>query len=311
MRLAAIRAVCACLGPLVAWPTSGESLAGTADDLIVVAPEPSNPDFFRSREDGWFWGKDPTLHRRSKADEKAAVEPEAKRRAAAKEPRERRPRELVEFERLKKITEEAHQIAIWSPTEENIYRYLRLLRLQMDKVSIYTDLAQHVAWKYPELSPSPEEVRPPNVLAMRAFDTQRRDERAQRLRSLARTHGIYFFFRSDCPYCHAYAPLLRAFAARFGFAILAVSLDDQPIPGFEDFVRDNGAAHALGVTRWPATFLVDPATRDVLSVGTGVLNAEELADRIFQLLEYRDESKRSRIAAESAPRQPLLSEERE
>jgi conjugal transfer pilus assembly protein TraF len=175
----------------------------------------------------------------------------------------------------------------------------------MSKVSIYTDLAQQVAWKYPELSPSPEEARPTNILAMNTYDTRRAASRAERLQVVSRTHGIYFFFRSDCPYCHAYAPMLRSFARQFGFSVLAISLDGRGIPGFEQFVPDNGAAAALKVTQWPATFLVNPGTRDVLSLGAGVMNAEELAERIFQLLEYREPSTQARVAAHAISPQPL------
>ena len=92
---------------------------------------------------------------------------------------------------------------------------------------------------------------------------------------------MLFFFRSDCPYCEAQAPLLKLLENRFGFSMLAVSLDGAPLPGgeFPQFRQDRGQAHALGVVSTPALFLVRPPDA-VVPLSQGLLSFAQLQERI-------------------------------
>jgi hypothetical protein len=46
-------------------------------------------------------------------------------------------------------------------------------------------------------------------------------------------YALVFFFRSDCPFCHQFAPKLKQLAAQTGTYTYAFSLDNQGIAGFE------------------------------------------------------------------------------
>lgn len=177
----------------------------------------------------------------------------------------------------------------------------------MDRATSLSRAAERLAWAHPELFAAHDDgIRPVNPLALQAYDAQGKFDRERRLRETAQTHGIYFFFRSDCPYCDVYAPLLADFARKYGFSVLSISLDGRGTETIPRFVTDNGAAQAFGVTRWPATFLVNPTTRDVMALGAGVLNEVDLAQRIVALLDQRDESKQAQLAARLLPPEPLL-----
>mgnify|MGYP000423381356 CR=1 FL=1 len=49
------------------------------------------------------------------------------------------------------------------------------------------------------------------------------DGRDAALTAIAKQAGVLFFFRSDCPYCEAQAPLLEVLTARYGFGVQAVT----------------------------------------------------------------------------------------
>ena len=87
--------------------------------------------------------------------------------------------------------------------------------------------------------------RPTNAMAINAFDEQQRDRQAQAVRSLAATHGLIFIFRSDCPYCHRFAPILKRFEEEFGMTVFAVSLDGRGLPEYPNAQPDNGIAARL------------------------------------------------------------------
>lgn len=190
-----------------------------------------------------------------------------------------RPPELVEFERLQKTLEEVRNIAIMRPTERNVRRYMELEMQVVNRASYFADMAQRVAWATPELDPTLQ-GRPVNAQALEVFDQQQRAGRSTSVKSLGRDHVLFFFYRSDCPYCHAFAPTLQAFEARHGIQVVAVSVDGGPMPGFPKARPDNGIATALQVTQVPAIFLAQPYSGKITPIGFGVLSESQLLERI-------------------------------
>jgi thiol-disulfide isomerase/thioredoxin len=94
-------------------------------------------------------------------------------------------------------------------------------------------------WRSASPGPRPEldmtlQGRPVNAKALEVFDQLQQAQRSQSLGALGRDHVLFFFFRSDCPYCHAFAPTLEAFQARHGIQVVAISVDGGPMPGFPD-----------------------------------------------------------------------------
>jgi conjugal transfer pilus assembly protein TraF len=122
--------------------------------------------------------------------------------------------------------------------------------------------------------------RPTNSTAIAAFDSEQRDRQAQEVRNLAATHGLLFIFRSDCPYCHRFAPILKRFEQEFGMTVFAVSLDGQGLPEYPNAPLDNGIAARLKASVVPALYLTAPAKRDIRPVGFGVMAMNELVERI-------------------------------
>ena len=82
-----------------------------------------------------------------------------------------------------------------------------------------------------------------------------------------------------------FGPLLRAFAARHGLDVLAVSLSGAALEGWPEAVADNGRAARLGLAGAPVPALVlfDTKTKRVLPVGFGVMAEDEMAERIYTL----------------------------
>lgn len=190
-----------------------------------------------------------------------------------------KPPEIVEFERLQKAIEERRHIAIMNPTEANVRRYMQLESQVVSRASTFADVAQRIAWADPELDPSLQ-GRPVNAKALEMFDQLQMAQRSHAISALGRDHVLFFFFRGDCPYCHAFAPTLEAFQARHGIRIVAVSIDGGTLPGFADARRDNGIAAALRVEQVPAVFLAQPYTGRISPIGFGVLSEAQLIERI-------------------------------
>ena len=103
----------------------------------------------------------------------------------------------------------------------------------------------------------------------------------QMMKKVAEHAGLWFFFRSDCRFCEAQAPIL-GFLEQEGFPVFAISIDGGQLQSrqFEHTYKDSGHAAKLGVTATPAIFMVSESGRfDAL--GMSVLTLSDLRQRIL------------------------------
>jgi conjugal transfer pilus assembly protein TraF len=170
--------------------------------------------------------------------------------------------------------------ALDAPTPQNVAVYYTLQRIALDKSSRFAQVAARVVQGDPQL----DEVtrRPTATFGANLANRQAGADREAALGQLAQTHSVWFFFRSDCPYCEAQAPLLERLRERYGFAVLAISLDGKPLPSgrFPAFAPDAGQGRALGVKSTPALFLVRPAPPAFAPVAQGLLSLAQLQERL-------------------------------
>ncbi|MCW5632781.1 MAG: conjugal transfer protein TraF [Rubrivivax sp.] len=264
----------------------------------------------RSRE-GWFWYIDPP----GEEPESKPVAPETVPAPAppinppptAPPPRAKTQQEvdLEGFEAFKLEFERALNAATYNPSENNVIRFLELYALARRKASVLADNASAMAVRMPWIDETNSGSRPTLPAAVRAYDSIKQQDRDQLMRELAQSHGLYFFFRRNCAYCHLQAQLLKQFETKYGFTVFAVSLDGGTLAEYPNAALDNGLARlvadAMGVPAQhftvPAVVLARPATRQVVPVGFGVMNMDQMADRIALVVRVRDQS----AAAQGAP----------
>jgi conjugal transfer pilus assembly protein TraF len=241
---------------------------------LAAMAQSGPPQYWSDAWRGWHFYEDPepeTVERPAPPSRAASV-------AVPKVPAAKPP-EIVEFEALQKRLEETRNIAVMRPTEANVRRYMELEAKVVARASTFADVAQRIAWATPELDPTLQ-GRPVNAKAVEVFDQLQMAQRSESITALARDHVLFFFFRSDCPYCHAFAPTLESFQVRHGIKVVAISLDGGPMPGFPDARRDNGIASTLKVAQVPAVYLAQPFTGKISPIGFGVLSEAQLVERI-------------------------------
>ena len=222
--------------------------------------------YWRRNGEGWFWYRDPP---ESARPPKAAAPPS-------------RPPELVEFEAMQKRLDDLKRVAVMNPTDANLLSYMRYQRFVMDKSEFFAERWQRLVWTVPDLDYGLT-GRPTNSMAIGVFDDQQRVRQAQAVRNLASTHGLLFIFRSDCPYCHRLAPILKRFEQEYGMTVFPVSLDGRGLPEYPNPQPDNGIATRLNASMVPALYLSAPSKRQIRPIGFGVMALNELVERIAAL----------------------------
>ncbi|MQA40586.1 conjugal transfer protein TraF [Rugamonas aquatica] len=190
--------------------------------------------------------------------------------------------ELAQFDRLQKELQRARAVAIMKPTEDNVRRYMNYEALVMGKASQFAEVTRRVAWAAPDLDPTTQ-GRPVTAVAAQVYDRVQAQGRSAALTRLGHDHVLLFFFRGDCPYCHAYGPTLKRFEATYGVRVVPVSLDGGGLPEFPSARTDNGIAARLGVRQVPSVFLAQPFSGLITPMGVGVLSVSELAERMVSV----------------------------
>lgn len=184
-------------------------------------------------------------------------------------------------EELRQELKRREDLAVMNPSEQHMKDYLELWQLTQDKGAVFADSWRRVVWQNPGLDYA--QKRPVNNSAIKIYDEGRLQNEEQQLRTLAREHGLIFFFRSDCPYCHAMAPTLRMLSDKYGIEVLAVSVDGQGLPDFPQPRDGRAQAAAWGIERVPALFIGSRQSGDRTPIGFGMMALSEILNRIFVL----------------------------
>jgi conjugal transfer pilus assembly protein TraF len=190
-------------------------------------------------------------------------------------------KDIKTAEQLRKELKRREDLAVMNPSDQNLKDYLELWKVTQDKGAEFADNWRRVVWKNPDLDYSLK--RPANNLAIKTYDDQRNQNQDQQLRALAKEHGLIFFFRSDCPYCHAMAPTLQMLSQKYGIEVLGISLDGEGLPEFPHPQDGRIQAAKWGVERVPAVFIGSKKTGDKAPIGFGMMALSEIVERVFVL----------------------------
>lgn len=239
-------------------------------DVALTIPVPV-PHYYRHREEGWFWYRDP---QNTPSLPDAQTKPEAPQDVVAP-PTAADPMQRIAQQREE--LEQAQATAILEPTLANVRAYLEKHAALLTQSERFADAWQQVIWNTPSLDHTL--VAPTGSAAYIRADVDAVDQET-RLAAAAQRYGLMFFFRGDCEFCHRFAPVLRAFEERYGFEVVPVSLDGGSLPDFPDPRPNLAAAQMLSVDATPALFVIEPVSRKVAPASYGYVGFSELAQRV-------------------------------
>lgn len=222
---------------------------------------------------GWLWYKAQPKRKGPPKAEKTVTGPQG-------------PKELTYRERLKKEQEEFEEIqakAVVEPTLENVQAMQRAQNNLVDQASAFQKL-----WMLASLlnAQNYHEAAQPYPIHRKLYQEKEEKKLTQQIRQLARNFGIFFIFKKECPFCHEFAPIVREFIDTYGFEYKAISPDGSPLPQFTDAVADNGTLAVINPEGiYPALFLVNPQTREVVPLSRGLVNSDELRSNMKLIIE--------------------------
>ena len=164
--------------------------------------------------------------------------------------------------------------------KEAMRTYLYLEKYMRDQAEAFAYQRQAAVYADPFLDGSSQ--RGTASFAAQAMTQNGEKIKRKLLTELSSSFGIYFFYRSDCSYCHQQAPLLKLLSKKYGFTIKPVSLDGKALAksDFNEFLIDRGQAKALNVRIVPSLFVFDLQNKTTISIAQGLQSLIEIEKRI-------------------------------
>ena len=230
-------------------------------------------DYYSQHAVGWHWYDDPKEKEETKVP---AIKPEQKN-----------PNVVVAVAK-KRITTALNKV-IAEPTLDNMKQYIALQEQLGDRAEKISDLWAQVLLQNPELNYSI--THPTNNVALQVYHEQASQEKEVAVTQFAKANDLFFFYRSTCPYCERFAPILKKFAEKYHINVVPITLDGISLPEFPNSPRDSGEAAQFQVTVTPSLIAVNHLTQKAFPVAYGVPSETELRENIYKIVTQYEGSK--------------------
>ncbi|MBX9804249.1 MAG: conjugal transfer protein TraF [Alphaproteobacteria bacterium] len=234
---------------------------------------PAHSSWYKGEQKGWLWYKKTLLpmKKENKKDTTSKVLTYSGR-----------------MEVLRKNFEEIQAKAILEPTLDNVQVMQQAQNAIMNRATEfekYWMLASLLTSQNFRSSdqPSPQHRKVYQVQFDRQLD--------QKIRSLAKTYGLFFIFKEDCPFCHEFAPIIKDLMNLYGFDVKAISADGKALELFPDAEADNGTIAVLNPEGiYPSLFLVNPQSRQVIPLARGLVSLSQLRENFKVIIRFLEEA---------------------
>ena len=128
-----------------------------------------------------------------------------------------------------------------------------------------------------------------NVAVDNINEAIRKSEKIQATKNIFKEFEFIYIFKSTCPHCKRFTPVIRDFTQTFNVPITAYSVDGGKAPGLESKLISPDIYNTLFTEAnykpvVPALFLFNKNTHQVYAVTFGEATALDLVSRLEELL---------------------------
>lgn len=220
--------------------------------------------YFSDHAQGWHWYKDPKEQKLEEDD-------------SQNDP-------VSQMNAIRATVERAKDKMVLNPTKENVKGYIFIQNKVSGNAAELSKTWREVLLENPELDYSL--IHPTNNAARQVENDLVSKKENIAIQKLAKTSGLFFFYRSSCPYCVRFAPILKDFAETYGLTVIPITTDGISLPEFPNSYADKGQAAKFQVKVEPALFIVNPYTHQAIPVSYGLTSEADLKRRILNIAEH-------------------------
>lgn len=233
---------------------------------------PLNSAWIDRKAEGWAWYED--------------KEPEEKKEEILKNPMPL----LTSSEKLENFQKDLHEKqakAVLEPTQGNVREYMEQQKITMDMASEFSKSWAKVLLSHPELDFTAKE-NPVTAYGVQVHKQTKKQEKELLINQISKNHGLLFIYKGNELECQAFAYVVNLLVKKYSFEVLAISVDGTLLEGFENNNVNNGIVEGLGVTVFPALFVVNPETGTVKPISFGMKAMDNVEDNMS--LQFKEEA---------------------
>jgi conjugal transfer pilus assembly protein TraF len=246
--------------------------------MSILLISPAHSSWYKGEQKGWLWYK--------------RALPILKKEQNASDTKKNNVSKVLTYsgrmEALRKNFEEIQAKAILEPSLDNVQVMQQAQNAIMDRA---TEFEKH--WMLASLLTS-QNFRAsdqPSPQHRKVYQEQLSGQLDQKIRRLAKTYGLFFVFKEECPYCHEFAPIVTELMNRYGFDCKAISADGKALDSFPDAEADNGTIAVLNPEGiFPSLFLVNPQSRQVIPLARGLVSLSQLRENFKVIIRFLEEA---------------------
>lgn len=254
--------------------------------MCSVDEKATTAEYYNDSERGWFWyeTKEGEMVKKYIEEERPTEQPTVIPKKPKKPQEEVKPEDQpLSTAWLNKNFKTYMNRAIDNPNDVEAMRtYLYLEKYMREKSTAFGYARQAAVYSDPFLDSTSN--RATANFGMKSMNVDAAKKKESVLKRVGEKTGIFFFFRSDCPYCHKQAPLVKLMADRYGFTVKMVSIDGANLPDNpwgDQFYVNQGQAENLKVAKVPALYLYNSETNETSLISQGLQSAPQLEKRIL------------------------------
>jgi conjugal transfer pilus assembly protein TraF len=259
---------------------SSDSGPDTAiEDRVSESESSQEKSFYEDHSRGWHWYEPemPTGPDDKDTGQESTATPVPPRYPATEE-----------LKRYQEQFEEAKAAAVLRPTPQNVFNYQKMQYEMVQKSGKFAEVWMQNVYRNPNIDYT--QKSPVSQNARHIYLAGQRSRTEKKIHELSKKYGLFFFFKNNCPYCEAFAPVVRGFSEKYNWNVLAISEFGETHKLFERSVQDNGLAETWGVTTYPSLFAVNPKSGHVIPVAIGMISVQEMEERIISIVNDGDEN---------------------
>ncbi len=227
------------------------------------------------KAEGWFWYED--REKKQKVEEQ--LEPPTPLLTSLPASSAQIPLTATEeMALIRKDLEERLNKAMLDPTEENVIAYMHMQQHWIHQSAQFSQVWLRNLLNAPELDSRLHD--PVTQYGVQVQKQILREQREERIRDLAKTYGLFFFYEGNNKVSQAFSFVVGELAKKYGWQVIAIACDGFLIPEFENSQLNHGIAQRLNVEMFPALFLVEPNKQMAIPIAYGLSSVDQIEDNI-------------------------------
>jgi len=229
-------------------------------------------DWHERKAEGWVWFE----------EEKKSDKDQPIREKSYQEGRD--PEK--ELDAFKRDFERKLKIATWDPTPENVLAFQKMQFIALEKSVEFGRVWQQNLLANPYLDSTIHSL-PSSQYGNEIQKHIYQQEKEAFLRSLAKEHGLLFFYQGLKLTSQASAEIIRNFANKYDFKLYGVAVDETIIAEIENQASAKNLIEQFNISIFPSLYIVDPENNRLYPIAYGMVSQDKIEENILLQLSKR------------------------